>query len=259
MSETLESIASLLGLGPEKALQPPRFAKVTAVSSDTVTVTLGASTAEAVRCCVCAVDDVVLLETLPNGTLAAVGARGQQGGGGGVNSVTVGTVTGATFANSGTASDVVLDLDVPAYTRHVMTRYRNTALSSLANNTYTVVPMTSDISAGTLLTASGNGIKIGAGVTRVLVSASLAFDTVGGSAASRYIRICRNSYSDANTIGWNYRYMATGQANVLVVPATLAEVAEGDVLYMYYYARSQDTIGGNAHPARTGFTVEVVS
>lgn len=79
--ETLESISALFGFGAEKALQPPRFAKVTAVSGDAVTVKVGTDSAEAVRCCACAAGDVVLLETLPNGTLAAVATRGASGGG----------------------------------------------------------------------------------------------------------------------------------------------------------------------------------
>lgn len=79
--ETPESIAQLLHLGPQKPLQPPRFAKVAAVAGDTVTVALGQGTAEAVRCCPCSVGDVALLETLPNGTLAAVATRGAAGGG----------------------------------------------------------------------------------------------------------------------------------------------------------------------------------
>lgn len=79
MAETVESLAELLHLGPQKALQPPRFAKCTAVSGDTCTVTIGGSSAEAVRCCLCAAGDVVLLETLPNGTLAAVTRRTASG------------------------------------------------------------------------------------------------------------------------------------------------------------------------------------
>ena len=114
MAETVANLASLLKLGANLPLQPPRFAKVTAVSGDTVTVSLGSGTADAVRCCACAVDDVVLLETMPSGTLAAVATKGAQGGGGGVESVTIGIVNGATFTNSGTASNVVLDLSVNA-------------------------------------------------------------------------------------------------------------------------------------------------
>ena len=80
MAETVASLASLLKLGASLPQQPPRFAKVTAISGDTVTVSLGSGTADAVRCCDCAVDDVVLLETLPSGILAAVGVKGYSGG-----------------------------------------------------------------------------------------------------------------------------------------------------------------------------------
>lgn len=80
MAETVAEIASLLKLGPDAPLQPPRFAKVVSVAGDTVTVTLGGSNADAVRCCSCAVGDVVLVETLPSGQLAAVGTKGQQAG-----------------------------------------------------------------------------------------------------------------------------------------------------------------------------------
>ena len=115
MAETAESLASLFKLGKTPPPQPPRFAKVTAVSGDTATVTLGVASADTVRCCDCTVGDVVLLETMPSGQLAAVAVKGYNGGSGGVQSVTVGTVSGATFANSGTASNVVLDLAVPTY------------------------------------------------------------------------------------------------------------------------------------------------
>ena len=80
MADTVASLASLLKLGPGLPAQPPRFAKVTAISGDTVTVSLGNGTADAVRCCDCAVGNVVLLETMPSGLLAAVGVKGYSGG-----------------------------------------------------------------------------------------------------------------------------------------------------------------------------------
>lgn len=109
--ETPESLAQLLNLGPHKSLQPPRFAKVLSTSGDYCTVALGDTTAQATRCCVCSTGDIVLLETLPSGALAAVGARGQSGGTG-VQSISVGAVEGATLAVTGTATDPVLDLEV---------------------------------------------------------------------------------------------------------------------------------------------------
>ena len=80
MAETIAEIAGLLKLGPDAPLQPPRFAKVVSVAGDTVTVTLGGSNADAVRCCACAADDIVLLETMPSGQLAAVATKGQHAG-----------------------------------------------------------------------------------------------------------------------------------------------------------------------------------
>jgi len=114
MADTIAELASLLKLGPDAPLQPPRFAKVVSVADDTVTVTLGASAVEAVRCCHCVADDIVLLETMPSGQLAAVATKGATGGTG-VQSLTIGTVTGATLTNSGTATDPVLNLTVPTY------------------------------------------------------------------------------------------------------------------------------------------------
>lgn len=80
MADTIAELASLLKLGPDAPLQPPRFAKVVSVAGDTVTVTLGGSNADAVRCCACAADDIVLLETMPSGQLAAVATKGASGG-----------------------------------------------------------------------------------------------------------------------------------------------------------------------------------
>jgi len=114
---TLEEVAKLFRLGPEEPDKPPRFAKVTAVSGDTATVSIGSGTADAVRCCDCAAGDVVLVVTMPSGLLAAVAVKGYSGGGGGggVQTLTIGTVSGATFTDSGTATDPVLDLTVPTY------------------------------------------------------------------------------------------------------------------------------------------------
>lgn len=79
MADTIAELASLLKLGPDAPLQPPRFAKVVSVAGDAVTVTLGGSNADAVRCCACSADDVVLLETMPSGQLAAVATKGASG------------------------------------------------------------------------------------------------------------------------------------------------------------------------------------
>ena len=107
MADTVASLASLLKLGPGLPAQPPRFAKVTAISGDTVTVSLGNGTADAVRCCDCAVGNVVLLETMPSGILAAVGVKGYSGGSYTLPPATT-TTLGGVIADG---SSITVDLD----------------------------------------------------------------------------------------------------------------------------------------------------
>lgn len=108
MADTIAGLAQLLNLGPGLPQQPPRFAKVTAISGDTVTVYLGSGTADAVRCCDCAVADVVLLETMPSGQLAAVAVKGYSGGGGYVLPVATTTTLGGVIADGST---ITVDVD----------------------------------------------------------------------------------------------------------------------------------------------------
>ncbi len=82
MEPTLESIAEIFGFGNAPSSQQPRFAQVVSVSDDTLGVTLGNETVDAVRCCTAAVDDVVLL-CFVGGRAIAVAKRGVSSGGGG--------------------------------------------------------------------------------------------------------------------------------------------------------------------------------
>ena len=100
MAETIAEIAGLLKLGPDAPLQPPRFAKVVSVAGDAVTVTLGGSNVEAVRCCACAADDIVLLETMPSGQLAAVATKGASGGSSSITSAVTYYAAGTAIAPS---------------------------------------------------------------------------------------------------------------------------------------------------------------
>ena len=80
MAETLESIAGLFGFGEKAPNTPARFAEVVSVSGDTVSVTVGSANVDAVRCCDCSPGNVVLVETMPSGALAAVAVKGYNGG-----------------------------------------------------------------------------------------------------------------------------------------------------------------------------------
>lgn len=143
--------------------------------------------------------------------------------------------------------------------RSVMTRSLSAAITNLAVNTYTIVPFDlSNVAGGKLTATSNGGIRIGANVSKVLVSGMISYDTINGT-SSRHIRIVKNSYTADNTLAWSWQTLVAGQpANVEVLPI-LADVKEGDIIYMLYYTgNSADKIGGNAYGCRTNMTVEVI-
>ena len=169
--ETLESIAKLFGFGEDKPLQPPRFAKVTAVSGDTVTVQLGTQTVAAVRCCVCSVGDVVLLETLPSGQLAAIGTRGDTGGAGTYLPLAGGTLTGPVTTTS----------------------YITSRLSNASYGFRHVADGTSSVSAGLRVQRTDTGADMFVGIGSAGVNHGVYSNTLGkwlvyGTASNVYLK-----------------------------------------------------------------------
>lgn len=152
-----------------------------------------------------------------------------------------------------------LELNGVSMERNVATRSLSAGLTSLVTSTYTVIPLNLSNIAGSLLTASGNGIKIGKGVSKVLVSGAISYDT-GSTTGIRYARIVKNSFSDANSlsIGWE-TFEANSRGRIVLQPI-LADVQENDIIYLYYYTTdTNDDIGGNNFGNRTALTVEVIN
>lgn len=145
-------------------------------------------------------------------------------------------------------------------TRSIMTRGLSAAITNLTVNTYTIIPLNLSNSTGTKLTASSNGgIQIGAGVSKVLVSGKMAVEGVK-TAGNRHLRIVKNTYTAANTLGWAWDTLAVSDSEDIIIPPQLVNVTEGDIINLYYYTgNSADTIGGNAQGGRTSLTVEVVA
>lgn len=155
-----------------------------------------------------------------------------------------------------------LEVDGVDIRRSVMTRSLSAAITNLAVNTYTVIPLNLQISTGdNRLTATNDGgIKIGEGINQILVSGRMSVQT-GTTAGNRHLRIVKNSYgSNNNTLGWSYDVIAAGTTDDVVITPMLANVAENDVIYLFYYVpASTDTLGGNAYGGRTSLTVETIS
>lgn len=144
--------------------------------------------------------------------------------------------------------------------RNVMTRSLSASITDLSVNTYTKIPLDlSNVAGGKLTATNDGGIRIGANVSKILVSGSVAFESVQSS-ANRHVRIIKNSYTADNTLGWSWMNLVQYQPlNIQILPI-LADVTEGDVIYILYYTpNSADKIGGNAYGCRTNLTVEVIN
>jgi len=143
--------------------------------------------------------------------------------------------------------------------RNVATVSLSAAITNLAVNTYTIIPFDLSNIAGSKLTATNDGgIKIGANISKVLVSGMISYDTIN-STASRHLRIIKNSYSAANTLSWSWQTLVQGQPGNVEAMPILADVQGNDIIYMIYYTgNTNDKIGGNTYGGRTSLTVEVV-
>lgn len=149
--------------------------------------------------------------------------------------------------------------DISDNTQSAMTRSLKNNLTGLTQNTNTKIPLDLQNSAGERLNAtSDGGIRIGTGVSKILVSGRMSITTT--IEGNKNLRIIKNSYSEANTIGWNYNYIrsTTNYENIIITPI-LADVKEGDIIYLTYYTEnSKDTIGGSSYGAVTSLTVETI-
>lgn len=143
--------------------------------------------------------------------------------------------------------------------RSVATVSLSAAITNLAVNTYTIIPFDLSNIAGNRLTATNDGgIKIGANISKILVSGMISYDTIN-STGSRHLRIIKNSYSAANTLSWSWQTLVQGQPGNVEAMPILANVQENDIIYMIYYTgNSADKIGGNTYGGRTSLTVDVV-
>ena len=102
-----------------------------------------------------------------------------------------------------------------------------------------------------LYISSDDGIKIGAGVSKVLVSANILFTTGGVGSTRRGLSIHKNNDSIMYTnINGDTTYTGTCISNYLV------EVAEDDIIYLY--AINQGATGSVVSSESSFITVEVV-
>lgn len=137
--------------------------------------------------------------------------------------------------------------------RNIMTYNLTSDVTSLAINTYTKIPLDTTNTTGSRLSASSNGIKIGKNVSKVLVSAQAHFWS-SVSAGPVYIRVVKNGTA-SNYVAWAWDVLPAGTGTLVTIPPKLVDVAENDVLTLYYYvSHSNDKISADM----TWLTVDVV-
>lgn len=185
-----------------------------------------------------------------------------------------------TMSEELTAGLEAIDINL---SRSTMTRILTEDTTNLTTGSYVKVPFPANNginNSGIGLTATDDGgIKIGAGINKVLISGSIAFVLYQTASddnpnpanssidANRLTRIVKNSADvgvlRANTLAWEYGFGTTGstgdrQMTFAMAPA-LVDVQENDVIYLTYYTQdASDVIGGHPYGARTSLTVEVV-
>lgn len=143
--------------------------------------------------------------------------------------------------------------------RNVMTRSLSAQITDLVVNTYTIIPLDLSNAVGGKLTATNDGgIKIGSGISKILVSGQMAVEIVA-TAGRRHVRIIKNSYSAANTLAWGWDNLQINDSECITISPQLADVTTNDVIYLVYYTGdTDDKIGGNAYGGRTSLTVDTV-
>ena len=139
-------------------------------------------------------------------------------------------------------------------------------LTALTAEKLTIVPCSAEdtrVSGSTelLVPSADGGIKIGPGVSRVMVSGAISWDVHSdGTKGYRDARIVKNSDEAGNSILWARETIDEGHVTTIYMPPTVARVTENDILYMMYYARSIDKehLRGTTNARTTYFTVEVI-
>lgn len=141
--------------------------------------------------------------------------------------------------------------------KNIMTLSLHSNFTVQTTNEYLPLTLDFDTKMGNRLIFQNGGIKIGAGVSKILVSAQLSFESK--SARNTHLRIAKNSNNNTdNVLAWRYENFSNGDIGNLTVSPVLADVQEGDLLNLYYYCGANDVINGNAYGKRTNMTVMVV-
>lgn len=143
---------------------------------------------------------------------------------------------------------------------NIMTAGLSADKTTLATNIFTAVPLDISTKIGSKLTLQNDGgIKIGAGVSKILISAKAEIQSAA-AAGVRLLRIMKNSNANTNVLAWTQENFAASETKDLVITPLLCNVTENDIIYLWYSVpNANDTIKGDENSASTMLTVSVIS
>lgn len=139
-----------------------------------------------------------------------------------------------------------------ALSKSVITRTLGADITNLTQDTYLAVNLNQSTTYGDKLsTTSGGGIRIGAGVSKIMVSGKVSYDNVQTDGVRR-AAIAKNSNSDI--LASSAAQLVNGQEANISLNTILVDVSEGDVIYLMYNSPDSDDVIMRG----TSMTVETV-
>lgn len=141
------------------------------------------------------------------------------------------------------------------FSKNIITAKGNSSGDTLAPADGAKIELENAISVGTKLTLENGGVKIGANIKKIMLSATTTFTS---GQASRYsLEIYKNNNSLENRIARTILNNGSGvdsQTTINIIPQIIDNIAEGDILYVYV----STSIEKSASNPLTMLTVEVI-
>ena len=162
------------------------------------------------------------------------------------------SITDALSANQGRVLKNMIDESSSSETKNIITIKLEDSFDVTTGGVYTTVPMVLYNSIGNKLTLSNNGVRIGAGVSKVLVSSNLK--VISRTTGNKHSRILKNGA----TLCWtDNTSIQSGHEITINNTPILVDVTQGDLITLVYFVNSTDKISGGQYTP-TYLTVEVV-
>ena len=152
-----------------------------------------------------------------------------------------------------------LEVNGVSFERSIITRSLSGAVSGLTESEYTEIPFDQEVTTGTKLSVTDDGgIRIGEGVSRILISGCIYVMNIQVS-GERHFRIIKNDSFSVTTLGIASEHTTGESGCSIVIPPILAAVKEGDIIYgTYHVPSSEEYLYGYFRGAQTSLTVEVI-